>query len=365
MKNTLTFLIAVLCSINLFAQAPNKMSYQAIIRNSSNQLIVNLTVGMRISIIQGTASGTPTYIETQTPSTNTNGLVSMEIGTGTVVTGNFASINWANGPFFIKTETDPNGGTNYTISGTSQLLSVPYALYALNSGSSSPGPQGITGATGPTGSPGKNGTNGATGATGATGMTGNTGMTGATGSTGATGLTGPKGPTGTGGFSHFIGEEFGGGVIFSLWKDTSDIEHGLIVSLNDQSTSQVWSNVTTILIGNSAQSTWNGLSNSNSIINQLGHSSSASNICRNLTTAGYNDWYLPSIDELSLLWNVRFNINKALSNIGGSTQLPITAFYWSSTEHNPQYAWLFYFFDGDPGYSLKSEQKYVRAIRSF
>jgi hypothetical protein len=110
------------------------MSYQAVIRDNSNALVTNQIVGMQISILQGSANGTAVYVETQTPTTNSNGLVSIEIGGGSVVSGNFATINWANGPYFIKTETDPAGGTNYSITGTSQLLSVPYAQYAEKSG---------------------------------------------------------------------------------------------------------------------------------------------------------------------------------------------------------------------------------------
>lgn len=129
-KQIITICVVFILTASAFAQAPNKMSYQAVIRNSSNALVTNQTVSMRISILQGTASGTAVYVETQTPTTNINGLASLEIGAGTVSTGNFAAINWANGPYFIKTETDPVGSTNYSIIGTSQLLSVPYALYA-------------------------------------------------------------------------------------------------------------------------------------------------------------------------------------------------------------------------------------------
>jgi uncharacterized protein (TIGR02145 family) len=116
----------------VFAQAPNKMSYQAVIRDNSNALVTSQIVGMQISILQTSASGTAVYVETQTPTTNANGLASIEIGGGTMVSGSFANINWANGPYFIKTETDPAGGTNYTVTGTSQLLSVPYALFSSN-----------------------------------------------------------------------------------------------------------------------------------------------------------------------------------------------------------------------------------------
>ncbi len=142
------------------AQAPQKMSYQSVIRNNSNALVINQAIGMRISILQGSASGTAVYVETQTPTTNANGLASIEIGGGVVVSGNFTAINWANGPYFVKTETDPAGGTSYSIVGTSQLLSVPYALFAENSGSSLPGPQGPAGPQGPQGPPGNGFQNG-------------------------------------------------------------------------------------------------------------------------------------------------------------------------------------------------------------
>jgi len=134
MKKIFTIVAVTLLTASVFAQTPNKMSYQAVIRDNSNALVTNQIVGMQISILQGSANGTAVYAETQTPTTNTNGLVSLEIGGGTVVSGNFATINWANGPYFIKTETDPAGGTNYTITGTSQLLSVPFAMYAKRSG---------------------------------------------------------------------------------------------------------------------------------------------------------------------------------------------------------------------------------------
>ena len=135
MKKIITICAALIITASAFAQTPQKMSYQAVIRNASNILVANSNVSMRISILQGSSSGTAVYVETQIPTTNTNGLVSIEIGGGTVVSGTFSAINWANGSYFIKTETDPTGGTNYTIIGTSQLLSVPYALHAKNTDS--------------------------------------------------------------------------------------------------------------------------------------------------------------------------------------------------------------------------------------
>lgn len=134
MKNKIVLvIICIICFSVLNAQMPNKMSYQAVVRNAGNQLVVNQNVGMRISILQGSISGTAVFVETHSPLTNLNGLVTLEVGGGNPVTGTFATINWANGPYFIKTETDPLGGSSYAISGTSQLLSVPYAMHSKTS----------------------------------------------------------------------------------------------------------------------------------------------------------------------------------------------------------------------------------------
>ncbi len=130
MKKLFTILvpmaIGILLTASVFAQSPEKMSYQAVIRDASDNLVTNQTVGMQISILQGSASGPAVYVETQTPITNANGLVSIEIGGG----AGFNTIDWANDIYFIKTETDPAGGSTYTITSTSQLLSVPYAFHA-------------------------------------------------------------------------------------------------------------------------------------------------------------------------------------------------------------------------------------------
>jgi hypothetical protein len=121
--------LALILVISAFAQSPQKMSYQAIVRNSQGKLVTSSNVGLRFSILQGSGSGTVVYSETFTAATNINGLVTVEIGTG-VTTWNFSLIDWSAGPYFLKTETDPSGGSNYTISGTSQFISVPYAFYA-------------------------------------------------------------------------------------------------------------------------------------------------------------------------------------------------------------------------------------------
>lgn len=168
-------------------------------------------------------------------------------------------------------------------------------------------------------------------------------------------------------FTHYIGEHFGGGVIFHLWKDSLGVEHGLIVATTDQATNYHWSNVYNELIGPTAQSSWDGLSNSIAIISQSHHSSSAAKLCLDLVSNGHEDWYLPSLDELSLLWHNRFNVNKTLSTIVGSMPLPLSnEGYWSSTERDNIYAWYFKFNSGFSATNGKHLLNYsVRAIRAF
>ena len=126
--------IMVLAVAVAMAQAPEKFTYQAVVRNASNSMVANAPVGVRVSILQGGVNGTLVYMETQTSVTNANGLITLQIGGGNVQQGAFADIDWANGSYFLKTETDPNGGTNYSITSTQQMLSVPYALYSKEAG---------------------------------------------------------------------------------------------------------------------------------------------------------------------------------------------------------------------------------------
>ncbi len=204
MKNTLLILSAViLFSLSLSAQVPQGFNYQAIARNNSGAVIANQNIGLEIKLRQTTATGTVVYSETHSVTSSTIGLLNLVVGAGTVTTGTFSSIDWPAGPYFIEIGMDVTGGTNYTVMGTQQLMSVPYALYATNSGAQ--GAQGTTGVTGPTGAVGATGDIGATGdagptgdmgATGTMGATGDIGVTGAVGTTGAVGATGDMGATG-------------------------------------------------------------------------------------------------------------------------------------------------------------------------
>ena len=130
MKKLFTFLMIMALAVAAMAQAPEKFSYQAVVRDASGNLVCNGQVGVRVSILKNSANGVSVYCETHQQTTNANGLLTMEIGGGNVVGGVFSTIDWGNGPYFVKTETDVTGGSNYTLIGTQQLLSVPYALYA-------------------------------------------------------------------------------------------------------------------------------------------------------------------------------------------------------------------------------------------
>ena len=133
MKKLYFILILSLLAVSLFAQAPQKMSYQAVVRNSNNALVTEQNVSVRLSILQGSATGAAVYTETHTATTNVNGLLTVEVGGGNS-SQNFSQIPWGNGPFYLKSEIDPNGGINYSIESVQQLLSVPYALYAGSAG---------------------------------------------------------------------------------------------------------------------------------------------------------------------------------------------------------------------------------------
>ncbi len=130
-KITLLLLGVFVASFSfIFAQAPQGLNYQAVAYNAGGTPVLNQAISMRLSILDGSATGNTVYQENQNPTTDNTGLFSIVIGNGVVVSGTFASINWGNGSKWLKTEIDITGGTNYLVMGTSQFMSVPYALYA-------------------------------------------------------------------------------------------------------------------------------------------------------------------------------------------------------------------------------------------
>ena len=302
---------ALLLTLSSFAQAPEKMSYQAVIRGANNALVTNQQVGMQISILQGS---TAVYEETQTPTSNTNGLVSLEIGTGTIISGSFTAIDWSVGTSFIKTETDPTGGTNYTITGTSQLLSVPYALYAETS-NDTPAVALNTAKV--------SYTEAAVSANIA--VSANTAKTvisleqsdAIVANTAKVGYTQP-----TYLVNNFY-EELGGYII----EVSASGKHGIVAARLDQGTSN-WYNAI------------------NSLSNPDNHDA---------VGAEFKDWRMPTNRELNIMY-----VNK--SEVGGLKD----AYYWSSTEYDVNGAWLQDFSNGNQYNASKSGiSSNVRAVRAF
>lgn len=296
-----TLLFCSLCFLGN-AQAPVGFSYQAIIRNTSNQLVSNSMVSIRISILQGNADGKSVFSELHTTATNVNGLVTLMVGKGIYISGDFSSVDWSKGPYFIKTETDPAGGTQFTISGTTQILSVPYALHATTADRLS---------------------------------TTNT----------------------HNGFKHYVGEMFEGGMIFYVYKDSAGTEHGLIASLEDLP-NMPWGNAG--YVGALAQSACDGPQNTLAAATYNSGKATAASECRRYRGGGFDDWYLPAIDELRIMMTHRFIFGTLLGN-GNLRDV-----YWSSSEYDAEYAW-----DATMSYDVcnevaqKTTKRGVRPVRRF
>lgn len=313
-----------------FSQVPESFKYQAVVRNVSGTLIANQNVTIKSSILSSDVNGAVVYAETQNVTTTEFGLIHLNIGQGTVVQGTFSAIPWGDTSYFLKTEFDLNGSGNFQFIGVTQLLSVPYALYAKTSGSSTPGPAGPQGNTGPQGP------------------------------------IGPAGPPCLGDYTHFIGEEFGGGIVFHVYRDAAGNEHGLIVSKYEPAVTK-WSNMGNSAIGNNARSSWNGMANSLAIVAQPGHNYSAAKVCLDLVEEGFNDWYLPAFAEMNLLFTNSFNVNKTLSQIPNTVSFGnVINLYCTSTEYDNIFAVFFspIYYTFAPG--SKSPGDFVlRPIRAF
>ena len=303
MKKLFT-LIALIVLATINAQAPQGFNYQATVRNNTGQLLLNQSVLVNFNILQNSDTGPVVYSENQTATTDDLGHINLVVGQGTPSTGTFSSINWGNGSYYLGIEL--NTGTGYVAMGTTQLLSVPYALHA------------------------------------------NT-VTSTTGS--------------TGGFTHFVGELYGGGIVVYVWK-TAGVEHGLIASLTDLSAGILWTKLPfqTTLIGPTAQSFHDGFANTNAIVAQAGAGTDyAAGLCKAYNAGGFNDWYLPAINELKQCDNSLHTLTEVLGEANGFR----TSLYWSSTEELNDKSWGLGFYGGNIFYYFKSSLNRVRAVRRF
>lgn len=392
MKSVLITIAALLITVMANGQAPEKFSFQAVIRNAENELIKDQNVSIRISVLQGSISGSALYVELHQLSTNVNGLLSVEIGDGNIVSGSFSSIDWSAGPFFIKTETDPNGGTNYTIQGISQLLSVPFALHATTSDSIVGGISAketdpffnASLASGITESDTINWNN----------HTVDTKLTSAeiadfgyvqgahTDSTDianfgyvagahidSTAIANMGFISDTSYNKYSIGDFAQGGIVF--WLDESG-QHGLVCAKTDQSSGVRWYAGTNGNTQAKGDGPFAGELNTAIIIAAqvaIGDDGDtyAARICNELriTENGktYGDWYLPSKAELNLMFLNKAIIDATATGNGGDSFA--RDFYWSSSEIGDNAASAQLFNSGFQIGFIKNVPRKVRAIRAF
>jgi hypothetical protein len=362
MRKIYSILVAVIFTVSVLAQAPQKMSYQGVIHNTNNNLVKNQLVGMKISILQESTSGTAVYVETQSPTTNDNGLISIEIGGGVIVSGTFSDINWSSNKYFIKTETDPAGGTNYTITGISQLLSVPYALHA-NTADYTRLTEKIINVTNIE----KANSIGVYSQSEINALGPVSGMLVLNTTTGALNIYNGSNWMIFQYAPHTVGEFWGGGVV--CYVDATG-QHGLILSMVDLSSSQQWSNVSNVY-SNGALSSSDGAANTTGIINQEGHTNSAAKLCDDYInvdygTGIYSDWFLPAFDQqVSIGYN--FNtVQNALANDLNDSTTPLTlSIYWMSYEIFGDIAGAFDYSYRATVSGNKNATYFVRAVRSF
>jgi hypothetical protein len=335
MNRLFTVFCAIFISCILFAQAPAKISYQAVIRNSSNVLVNNTIMGMQISILQDSFDGEEVYVETHTPESNENGLITIEIGIGTT-TDDFSSIDWSSGTYFIKTETDIEGGTNYTITGISQILSVPYAFHANTADS-------------------------LTGALNEIDPVFNSSV-----SSGITEIDtaywnnkqdelieGPgiyinSNTISTGPF--YFGQDTLGGIVYHIYIGSDGRQHGLLVSKTEGVVT--WGD--NISVENSYS---DGAYNTELMSAQAG-------TARNWVEVLGEGWFVPSFDEFNLLWNNRFHVNN--STASGLTQIASNPnLYWCSTVNPASIPYAFQSYQGYPSPTSISNSNLIRGVKAF
>jgi hypothetical protein len=287
-----------LATTTLIAQVPNSFNYQSVVRDGFGVLINSQQLGIKVSIVRDSLGGAVEYSETHSASTNANGLFSIQIGEGTAVSGVFDNIQWETGGLFYQIEIDLQGGSNYSLNSFHSFTSVPYAQHAQTADS----------------------------------------------------LVGfSKNSSG-----HYLGEIYGGGVIFHLWRDQHGTEHGLILD-----TTLIGTSIPFVNISQSpypSMSRYDGKSNTLNLV-ATSVQFQAALACSNSNTGGYTDWYLPSLGEFIFLAENLLMLVKNGSSL--PPELLGNYTFWTSS-----YKW-FNFQDYEPQDGNLTYSRTVIAIRQF
>ena len=364
MKKLFIVLFSILLTVSIFAQVPQQMTYQAVVRNSASKLVVNHAIGVKISILKTSASGEAVFTEIYNPNpeTNANGLLTLSIGSGIATKGDFSTIDWSADKYFIKTELDPTGGTAYSIVGTSQLLSVPYALHSKTADNlkggivesdpiykSSPA-FGIKN-TDITNWNNKQGP-----------MQAGSGIVFKNNKLGITTISEKK---------YEIGDFAQGGIVF--WLDETG-EHGLVCAKSDlkEQSGDRWYAGTYGYTRANGNGPYAGADNTVIIIaTQIAIGDDLNTYAAYLCNAlelkengkSYGDWYLPSTNELIIMYQNKDAINSTAKANGGNDIQNDN--YWSSNDYTDQEAEYINFASGNFGRMNKKNSLKVRAIRRF
>jgi hypothetical protein len=317
------------CGTNASAQSCAGIPIQFIAKSAFGDIHRNSLLSLRFSFTgDSLTDNVIEYSEFQTIESDSLGIVRALVGCGLAQVGHFNQVDWSNSNKYIKIEFLQDD--SFILLQEFPILSVPFALHALNQPTGSIGSRGVRGPSGMIGARGKNGF----------------------------------------GFHHYIGEHFAGGVIFHLWRDKDGLEHGLVISLNDLASAIAWRDwqeweywQENLDVIPDILSNRNGFNNTETIVS-LSTLPNAAQLCYNYENAGFSDWYLPSIQELWMLWLNNGEVSKSLNSIPGASELSHYQPYWSSTGNT---YWAAYFLAGY-GLSLFADTSwgfYVRAIRKF
>jgi hypothetical protein len=374
MKRILISLFFLIGALSLFSQAPEGFSYQAVVRDNGGFPVANQAVSFRFTIIQGTPAGASVFEETHNLTTDDFGVVSLVINNGTGKVGTFETINWGSDSYFLKVEIDKTGGTSYSDMGTTQLLSVPYALYAKASANGFSGNYNdlvnrpVTDGSETKISAGNNMTVTGSGTlsdpyivtNGSGGSSDSSGTNISVGNNLTISGSGTKDdPYIINERTHTVGESYGGGIVFYVYDNG---RHGLIAASSDQDPEIQWYNGSKRYTNTTGDGIGAGIMNTMLIIalqtNDNPMSTFAAKVCADYSVTAngvsYGDWYLPSKFELTLLFTRKDYVGDFTSE-----------YYWSSTEFSSISAWCQNFSTGSQ-YNLSKSIPYgVRAIRAF